>query len=866
MVSEALESLQGGLIEFVKPKLSLPDPDWKQVVEPSVHPSFVPILRRKIKEGAAPTLEILDLASLLKLITYNWKRYFDEFGNQAKNYFFETLDIRNKIAHQEANDLSSEDALRALDTLKRVAEVCGHAQTAEIASKYHKLIFVEMSNELKQSGENGRGAESAEGAPSPAASEPQPEVEKIVLDEIDAKLSDAFTGRVVRKDLVKKLKIGFNIPVYVLEYLLGKYCATTNEAEIILGLEMVKSAIRERIVKGDETELVKARLQRSGSLKVIDLVTARLDEKVQGGKFWAKLATAGLATVHIDHETVYKHERLLTGGVWANVELAYNDALDEGGAIRPFVVQRLSPIQVARVDFDEYLQGRRAFTRDEWIDVLIRTMGYEPTHSDFTQRRKLLYLLRLIPMVEMNYNLIELGPRGTGKSYVYREISPFVILLSGGQGGVPDLFGWKSRRDKPGLVTKYDLVAFDEVAGPNFKNEGDKQMYKGYMEQGSFSRGDEKGTVSADAGIVFNGNFDSDVETTARISHLFTPLPETVRNDMAFHDRWHAYLPGWELPKMQVDYFTAHLGLISDYISEVFHATLRKRNYTDAYEEYFTLGSHIEERDRRAVAKTVSGLLKLIHPDGACTKEEMREYLVLALELRRRVKEQLKRMGGIEYSKVNFSYIDKETGQEHFVTCKELGALQIIPDTPLEPGDVFTVGYDPAEARYSLFRIQIQTNPGGHRFNVVGNAGKGIKESARMAYDYLKGNASKMGIDRDIGTCDTNIQVISLMQAKDATDLGVAFFVGLVSALMTRPVSGGLVILGNMSLHGVLSPVEGLGDKLRIAMDSGARRVILPSENKRDFADLPAELLEKLMIDFYGDPIKAAYKAIAAGE
>jgi len=852
MIAEALESLQSGLIDFLRPKLSLPDPDWKEVVEPALNPAFQAIIRKKVKDAAGPSLEILDLASLLKIITFNWNRYYEDLGHQANNYFFETLDIRNKIAHQEAQDHSNEDALRALDTIKRVAEVCAHKPTEEIASKYHTLIFMEMSKAI-----SGTGGQ-------PSEEEQEVKVEQLLLDDLDQKLSQAFGGRVVRKDLVKKLKVGFNIPVYVLEYLLGKYCATTSEAEIIVGLEMVKSAIRERIVRGDETELVKARLQKLGSFKIIDLVTVRLDEKVQGGKFWARLATAGLSSVHIDHETVYQHERLLTGGIWANVELIYNDALDEGGAIRPFAIQKLSPIQVAKVDFEDYIQGRRLFTRDQWIDVLIRTMGYEPTHADFSFRRKLLYLLRLIPMVEMNYNLIELGPRGTGKSYIYRELSPFVILLSGGQGGVPDLFGWKGRRDKPGLVTKYDLVAFDEVAGPNFKNEGDKQMYKGYMEQGSFSRGDEKGTVSADAGVVFNGNFDSDVETTARISHLFTPLPDTIRNDMAFHDRWHCYLPGWELPKMQVDYFTSHLGFISDYIAEVFHAELRKRNYTDAYDEHFVLGSHIEERDRRAVAKTVSGLVKLLHPDGQCSKSEIEEYLVFALELRRRVKEQLKRMGGIEYSKVNFSYIDKKTGHETFVTCKELGALQIIPDTPLEPGDVFAVGYDAHEGRYSLFRIQVQTNPGGHRFNVVGAAGKGIKESARMAYDYLKGNVAKMGIDRDIGSCDTNIQVISLMQAKDAQDLGVAFFVGMVSALMARPVAAGLVILGNMSLHGVLAPVEGLGDKLRIAMDSGARRVILPSVNKRDFADLPAELIEKLLIDFYGDPTKAAYKAIAA--
>ena len=683
------------------------------------------------------------------------------------------------------------------------------------------------------------------------------------LDELDQKLAIAFPGRVVRKDLVKKLKVGFNIPVYVLEYLLGKYCSTTNETEIQAGLEQVKTAITERIVRPDETELIKARLQRLGSLKLIDLVTVTFDEKVQGGKFWARLASCGLDRVHIDEDIVHKHERLLTGGVWANIELVYDDTLSSEGLIRPFVIHRLAPIQIASANFEEYVEGRSHFTRDQWIDVLLRSMGYEPTHSDLTHRRKLLFLLRLVPMLESNYNLIELGPRGTGKSYIYREISPYVVLLSGGQGSVPDLFGWKNRRDKPGLVLRFDMVAFDEVAGANFKAESNKQMYKGYMEQGSFSRGDDKGTLSAEAGIVFNGNLDGDVETTARISHLFNALPESIRNDMAFHDRWHAYLPGWEMPKMQPDYFTAHLGFIADYIAEIFHIELRRRNYTDTYDRFFSLGSHVEERDRKAIVRTTSGLLKLIHPDGNCTYTEMEEYLTFAIELRRRVKEQLKRMGGIEYSKVNLSYINKKTGQETFVTCKELSSSQLIPDSPLSPGDLFTVGFDPNESRYSLYRIQISVIPGSSRFNLVGTTGKGIKESARMAYDYLKANAKRVGIDRDISSYDMNIQVMSLMQGKDANDLGVAFYLCLISAILNRPIAAGLVILGQMSIHGVLSRVEGLGDKLRIAMDAGAKRVMFSTENRRDFAELPAEVIDKLQIDFYSSPEQSALKALA---
>lgn len=687
--------------------------------------------------------------------------------------------------------------------------------------------------------------------------------DQVLLDELDRKLEKAFPGRIVRKDLVKKLKVGFNIPVYVLEYLLGKYCSTTDEVEIQAGLEQVKNAIAERVVRGDESELIKARLQRLGSLKLIDLVIVTFDEKVQGGKFWARLSTCGLDKVNIDEDIVHKYERLLTGGVWANLELVYDDSFVSDGQIRPFVIHRLAPIQIASANFEEFVEGRSHFTRDEWMDVLVRSMGYEPTHPDFSLRRKLLFLLRLVPVVESNYNLIELGPRGTGKSYVYREISPYVVLLSGGQGSIADLFGWKNRRDKPGLVLRFDLVAFDEVAGSNFKVEANKQMYKGYMEQGSFSRGDDKGTLSADAGIVFNGNLDGDVETTARISHLFNALPDAIRNDMAFHDRWHAYLPGWEMPKMQPDYFTAHLGFIADYVAEIFHTELRRRNYTDAYDRFFSLGTHVEERDRRAIARTTAGFVKLLHPDGNCSQAEIEEYLTLAIELRRRVKEQLKRMGGIEYSKVNLSYIDKQTGQETIVTCPELSSVQMIPDHPLSPGDLFTVGFDSNESRYSLYRIQISAIPGTHRFNLIGTTGKGIKESARMAYDYLKANAKRVGIDRDLTSYDFNIQVMSLMQGKDADDLGVAFYIGLISAILNRPIAGGLVILGQMSIHGVLSRVEGLGDKLRIAMDAGAKRVMFPTENRRDFAELPAEVIDKLQIDFYSDPAQAAFKALA---
>jgi ATP-dependent Lon protease len=492
------------------------------------------------------------------------------------------------------------------------------------------------------------------------------------VDTLDSKLIDAFPGRVVRKDLVQRLKVGFSIPVYVLEYLLGKYCSTTDESQIDSGLANVKEMIKERIVRSDQSELIKARLQRYRSMKMIDMVTVTFDEKDQGGKYWAKFATSGLDKVHIDERTVYQYERTLTGGVWANLELAFDETIVHGGVTRPFVLKRMQPIQIASANLDEFIKARRHFTREEWVGVLMRTIGYEPTQPEFTWRRKLLYLLRLVPMVERNYNFIELGPKETGKSFVFREISPYAILLSGGQGSVTDLFGWKNRKDKPGLVVKYDLVAFDEVAGPNFKSANDKDMYKGYMEQGSFSRGDDKGTVSAEACIIFNGNTHGDIGTLVETSHLFKPLPETIRDDDAFHDRWHAYLPGWEMAKLTPNLFTSHLGFIADYIAEIFHNELRPVNHTDAYERYFSFGPHLGHRDRKAVMRTVSGLIKLIHPDGEVSKDELAEYLALGLEMRRRVKEQLRRINPSEFARTELTYVDKATGQEFSVPCPEV--------------------------------------------------------------------------------------------------------------------------------------------------------------------------------------------------
>jgi len=681
----------------------------------------------------------------------------------------------------------------------------------------------------------------------------------ISLDALDQKLAEHFPGRIVRKDLVKRIKVGFNVPVYVLEYLLGKYCASTDPSIIAEGLEYVKQTITDRFVRADESELIKSRTRDRREIRLIDRVTVSFRETED--KYWASLTNAGLQYVHIDESLTRQYEKLLVGGIWANVELRYDDTLQHRGVTRPFVIEKLTPIQIASASLEEYVEHRLAFSRDEWLNVLIRSVGYEPTHPDFSQRRKLLLLLRVVPLVEANYNMVELGPRGTGKSFIYREISPYVILVSGGQVTVPNLFISNAPPFRVGLVGVWDAVAFDEVAGSQFKRPEDKQIYKDYMEMGSFSRGSGKGTIPAYASFIFNGNIDGDVETLAKTAHLFVPFPEPIRNDMAFHDRWHAYLPGWEMPKMQPDYFTKQLGFIADYLAEIFRE-LRKKNYTDAYDRHFSLGSHIEERDRKAIVKTVSGLLKLLHPNGQCEKNELNQYLELALESRRRVKEQLKRMGGIEYAKVNFSYLEKETGEETFVGCPELGGIQLIPPGQLGPGDVFTIGMDRGEARFSLFRIQVQANKGSGKLKITGTTSRVMREGVQTAYDYLKGNMRRLGVERDLREYDLHVQVVNLMQAKEGSETGVGFFISILSAVLSRPTAPQLVVLGEMSIHGVLMRVDSLADKLKISLDAGAKRVMVPTENKRDFADLPGDVIDKLQIVFYSDPINAAFRAM----
>lgn len=675
------------------------------------------------------------------------------------------------------------------------------------------------------------------------------------MDALDKKTVELFPGRVVRKDLVNLLKGQINVPNYVLEYLLGKYCASDDEQVITAGLQEVKRILMEHYVRPDQTELFKAKVRERGKHRVIDKVKVRLVETED--KYWASLTNLQIDRVHIREDLVLRYERLLGGGIWAVVDLVYDPELIHRGEVRPFVIEEIRPIQLASSDLiHEFKERRSAFSKNEWLDLLLRSIGLEPTNLSY--RLKMLYLVRLIPLVENNYNLVEFGPRGTGKSYVYREISPYAILVSGGDVTIPTLFFSLAGRGRVGLVGLWDVVAFDEVAGlTRLANPQAINLLKDYMESGSFSRGREE--VTALASLVFIGNINLDVETALRTSHLFTPFPAEMQ-DLAFLDRFHSYLPGWEMPKLTSSLLTKHYGLVVDYLAEVFRE-LRKISLADAIDPYFSLGNALNRRDEKAVRKTVSGLLKLLHPDGNWTKSDLEEYLCLALELRRRVKEQLRRMGGVEYWNTSLSFVDKSTHEEKFVALPEQGETMVIPPDPLSPGTVFTIGLDMETNRYALFRVEVALMKGSG-YVVTGAAGAAMREAVRTAYDYLRSNVRRFAVDKSLEDTQVHFQVVNLMQAKEGSQTASAFFVALFSALVNKPVRPATVVLGEITVQGGILPVRDLAECVQLARENGARRILVPVANAKDIPQIPPEILSGLDLAFYSDPKDCLLKAL----
>ena len=679
----------------------------------------------------------------------------------------------------------------------------------------------------------------------------------ITLDELDLLANDVFPGLVVRKDLLRRMRSAFGVPAFVIEFLLGKYCASMDEDVINEGMEFVRETLASKYVKPDEREVVKSAIKQYTTYEIIDKIDVKLVETHD--KYWARLSNLNLDYINIEDSDVRAHDRLLLGGIWAEVSLRYDDSFIFRGQNRPFFVDAIRPIQLSNRNVESFIEARRRFTRDQWLDLLMRSMGYEPNHPYYTKRRKFHYMLRLLPFVEKNFNSVELGPRGTGKSFVYQQMSPYCHLVSGGQTTTAQMFVNLSSGQR-GLVCLWDVVAFDEAAGIRFTDKSGLNIMKGYMEDGAFSRG--RDIITAEGSIVFVGNIDGDIETIVRTSNLFYPMPQEM--DTAFYDRIHAYIPGWEFQKTSDAAYTSHFGLVTDYLAEVFRE-LRKRSYADYAERDFRFGSHLGGRDQKAVRKIVSGLIKLLHPDGDVSKDEIEEYLAYAMEMRRRVKEQLKKMGGLEYWDTSFSFVDRESGQETFVALPESGGGTLIAEGGLPPGSVYSIGTDVADNRLALFLLQTQMNMGSGRIIPLGSLSSKMKEAIKTADAYLKANLRNLGVTHDLKGYDFTIQAINLNQAKEGSETAVAFFVSLVSAILAKPVLDQTVILGEMSIQGLLLKVGSLPERMQLAVESGAKKILIPSENKRDVADIPDAILTAIQWQFYDSPTKAAIMALGLG-
>lgn len=691
-------------------------------------------------------------------------------------------------------------------------------------------------------------------------------------DAIKEKLRQNFDGKIVRKDLTKKIKEGANVPVYVLEFLLGQYCSSDDEAIIEKGVQNVKHILADNFVRPDEAQKILSQLRKKGSHTVIDMITVNLD--IKKNCFFASFSNLGLDKVPIADEYPEKYDRLLCGGIWCIVQLDYEvegdnnfGLVDLGGEplqssqkkqkdLTPISIRKLTPIQMPHIDIEEVRTGRKAFTQDEWMDVMLRSCGYEP--EQLNQREKWLLLARMLPLVENNFNLCELGPRSTGKSHIYKEISPNSILVSGGQTTVANLF-YNMGRKTVGLVGLWDCVAFDEVAGIKFKDKDGIQIMKDYMASGSFARGKEE--KAASASMVFVGNINQSVDVLLKTSSLFDPFPPEMGTDTAFLDRIHCYLPGWEIPKFRPEHFTNDYGFISDYLAE-FIRELRKEQYGDALDHYFRLGKNLNQRDTIAVRKIVGGYVKLLYPDGEFTKEQLEEILVFALEMRRRVKEQLKKLGGMEFYDVNFSYIDLDTFEEKFVSVPEQGGGKLIPDGMCNPGQVYTVSRGKS-GMIGVFRLESQMLPGSGKFERTGlGSDRDCRESTNTAFNFLKANGNRISGGISTASKDYIINYQDLQGIGMTGKLALPTLIALCSIALGRPTVSTLAVLGEISISGTILKVDELANSLQVCLDSGAKKVLLPISSAVDLGTVPPELVGSFNLIFYSSAEDAVFKAL----
>jgi ATP-dependent Lon protease len=678
----------------------------------------------------------------------------------------------------------------------------------------------------------------------------------IVLDDLDKKALECFRGFVVKKDLVGIIKGGANVPAFVLEYLLANTCSTEDEEKLKEGMENVKKILRDHYINPEESTLIQSKLREKGRYKIIDKISVELDS--QRDRYWANVSNSNIRKANISDELVKNHEKLLLGGIWAIIEMEYDPMITIGATVFPFVVRDIKPIQLSSFDNSKISDQRKNFTTEEWKSLLLRSAGYEP-HSEGLDDRKLnLLLCRLIPLVEANFNMVELGPRSSGKSYIYKEITPYAILISGGQGSVAQLFV-NNTTGRVGAVGIWDAICFDESTDKLFKDRDAIPLMKDYMESGSFSRA-KGGEISGSASVILNGNINQPVETVLQTSHLFSPLSDEVNNDTAFLDRINLFLPGWEITKFSPKNFTNHFGFSTDFFSEILKSQ-RKTTYYDAIDKYFTLGAHLKQRDSKSVRRIVSGFIKLLHPDGIYTKDDIRGYLVTAMEMRRRVKEQLKRIGGMEFWDTNFSYIDKETQEEIFVGLPEERGSALIESNPLSPGVCYTATSD-GESN-SLVKIEVVALKGSGKINVTGTNSQEVKENIKNTYNYLRANEkSILNEQHSLEGYDLNIQISNLMGAFISGGIGSAVYVGILSAIYKKNLKPGLAVLGNISIGGAVERSLNFADKVTLLSENGAKTVLVPMENLSEMTTLPSGILGKTDTPFYGNSQMLLQKAV----
>lgn len=671
---------------------------------------------------------------------------------------------------------------------------------------------------------------------------------------IKDKLRQNFAGKIVRKDLTKKIKEGANVPVYVLEFLLGQYCSSDDPELIEKGVESVKHILADNFVRPDEAQKILSQLRQRGNYTVIDRITVKLDIKKDA--YFAEFSNLGLRDVPIEEDYPAKFDRLLCGGIWCIIQLNYEFDDEDYRSVNPIQIAKLTPIQMPHIDIEELKAGRKAFSQEEWLDVMLRSTGMEP--DALTEREKWLLLARMLPLVENNFNMCELGPRSTGKSHLYKEISPNSILVSGGQTTVANLF-YNMGSKTVGLVGMWDCVAFDEVAGIKFRDKDGVQIMKDYMASGSFARGKEE--KAASASMVFVGNINQSVDVLLKTSSLFDPFPPEMGQDTAFLDRMHCYIPGWEVPKFRPEHFTDDYGFITDYLAE-FLRELRKEQFSDALDRFFRLGKNLNQRDTIAVRRIVSGMVKLLYPDGDFTKEQLEEILRFALEMRRRVKEQLKKLGGMEFYDVNFSYIDNESFEEKYVTVPEQGAGKLIPDGICNPGQVYTI----AQGRSGMigaFRLESQMLPGNGKFQRTGlGSDREAKEATDTAFNFLKANCRRISGNISITTNDFIINYQDLHGLGLTSNLALPSLVAMCSIALGKPVVSSCAVLGEISIAGTMQKVDNLADTLQVCLDSGAKKVLLPLTSAADLGTVPAELIGAFSLIFYNSAEDAVFKAL----